>query len=700
MTQLESLQEVFKNRLFRIPYYKRGYDWTTVQLKDFWDDLVNLPADREHYTGMLTLKKVDNQIWKGWNNEKWLIEDRACKPLYIVDGQQRLTTLVIFVRSLTELVRSLPEFEGKEANEIVLASYTLASVAEEYLAVEKPGAGIIRTHKFGYETDNPSFLFLRHNILGEPGAGTIEETFYTLNLENAKNFFDENLQKVYDTEGLEGIESLFRKATHNLKFNLYEIGDDFDVFVAFETMNNRGKKLSNLELLKNRLIYLTTLYRDEELPADDRSRLRENINDAWKEVYHQLGRNKEKPLNDDDFLNAHWIMHFQYTRQKGNEYIKFLLQDHFTPQNVFLQTDVSLSTVKEFHEVHEVDEEPDEPEDEEQIAEVTVKRSKIPPGEINRYVNSLKSASLYWYLSHNPHNADELTEDEKLWIDRLNRVGIGYFRPLVTASFMAPGVMASDRVELFKNIERFIFIVFRMGRAQSNYRNSEFFRLTREMLNGNTTVKSIVELLETRMEYSFYWDEAEENRYFEFEFFKPYLKRKFDSGIGFYGWNGLRYFLYEYEMEKVRERGSPKIDWELFAKGSKDAISIEHILPQTPTAECWQDVTKGFNSKEIKFLQGSLGNLVPLSRSINSSLQNDCFEDKKKPKHSADGKKLRQGYNDGSHSEIEIAGYEQWDASAILKRGMDMLRFMERRWEIKFENEEYMRDLLFLNFLD
>ncbi|MBS3948990.1 MAG: hypothetical protein KGZ57_11975 [Dethiobacter sp.] len=34
---------------------------------------------------------------------------------------------------------------------------------------------------------------------------------------------------------------------------LHEIEDDYDVFVAFETMNNRGKKLTNLELLKNRL---------------------------------------------------------------------------------------------------------------------------------------------------------------------------------------------------------------------------------------------------------------------------------------------------------------------------------------------------------------------------------------------------------------------------------------------------------------
>lgn len=48
-------------------------------------------------------------------------------------------------------------------------------------------------------------------------------------------------------------------------FNLHEIDDDYDVFVAFETMNNRGKRLTNLELLKNRLIYLTTLYDDDVL---------------------------------------------------------------------------------------------------------------------------------------------------------------------------------------------------------------------------------------------------------------------------------------------------------------------------------------------------------------------------------------------------------------------------------------------------
>ncbi|MDX6038435.1 DUF262 domain-containing protein, partial [Acinetobacter baumannii] len=88
-----------------------------------------------------------------------------------------------------------------------------------------------------------------------------------------------------------------------------------------ETMNNRGKSLTNLELLKNRLIYLSTLYRDNQ----GRSKLRKNINDAWKTIYEYLGKNPEKPLPDDEFLKNHWIMYFKYSREKGDDYKKFLL---------------------------------------------------------------------------------------------------------------------------------------------------------------------------------------------------------------------------------------------------------------------------------------------------------------------------------------------------------------------------------------
>lgn len=699
MNELESLKNIFKDRIFKIPDYQRGYAWTTRQLKDFWEDLVNLPSDRFHYTGLLSLKKVDRTVWTNWNDERWLIEDRGFKPFHIVDGQQRLTTFVIFIQAISEQLKSISENKDKKDEEIYLGSFSLKTIKEEYLVIERPPQFIIKTYKFGYEVDNPSFKFLRHKIFLEPNSGTIQETFYTLNLENAKRFFKENLQNYYDKYGLTEIEALFKKVTQNLMFNVYEIGDDFDVFVAFETMNNRGKKLSNLELLKNRLIYLTTLYDDKELKNDERNSLRKKINDAWKEVYYQLGRNKQNPLNDDDFLVAHWIMYFQYTREKGDDYIRFLLEQKFTPQNIYAKTEVKLSSLQEFEEIRE-----DEETDQEEVEvngdeEVIVLRSKLSPKEIEDYVNSLKAAAVHWYNTHNPVNNSDLTQAESLWIDRLNRIGIIYFRPLVTVSFLNKDIDSKKRVQLFKAIERFIFITFRLSRAFSTYRNSEFYRAARQLRNNELSVDDIIQRLNERMSYCFYTPEDSKESYFDYTYFQKFIDKKFKSGGGFYYWNGLRYFLYEYEMDKVRQRGSQKIDWKLFVKSEKDKVSIEHIYPQTPTHKTWKENFKDYKKSQQGFFQGTLGNLLPLSQSINSSLQNDCFDDKKNPKFNDKKEKIRQGYSDGSHSEIEVAGYDIWNPDNILDRGNKLLEFMEKRWDLKFEDDYAMAELLFLDFM-
>lgn len=699
MQELESLQNIFKDRIFKIPDYQRGYAWTTRQLKDFWEDTVNLPTDRHHYTGLLSLKKLNRESWTKWNDERWLVEDRGYKPFHIVDGQQRLTTFVIFIQAISELLKELPENKEKQEDEIYLGSFSLKAIKESYLVIERPPQFIIKTYKFGYEVDNPSFKFLRHRIFQEPDSGTIQETFYTLNLENAKKFFRENLNDFYEKYGFVEIEFLFKKITQNLMFNVYEISDDFDVFVAFETMNNRGKKLSNLELLKNRLIYLTTLYDENEIEPDERIALREKINDAWKEVYYQLGRNKKHPLNDDDFLVAHWIMYFQYTREKGDDYIRFLLEQKFTPQNVYAKTEIKLSSLQEYEEIREDAVADQEDVENNGVEDIIVFRSKLSPKEMEDYVNSLKSAALHWYNTHHPVNNPDLTKEESLWIDRLNRIGIIYFRPLVTVTFLSREITTKQRIKLYQSIERFIFITFRLSRAYSTYRNSEFYRAARQLRKSELTINDIVKRLNLRMDYCFYSPEEASESFFDYTYFQKFIEKKFKTGGGFYNWNGLRYFLYEYEMEKVRQRGSQKIDWKLFVKGEKDKVSIEHIYPQTPNKKCWKVVFKGYKKLERGYFQGTIGNLLPLSQSINSSLQNDCFADKKQPKLNERKEKIRQGYSDGSHSEIEVSVYTEWKPDTILERGINLLKFMENRWSLKFEDEESMAELLFLDFM-
>lgn len=701
MASLKSLNEIFNNTLYRIPDYQRGYAWTLSQLKDFWDDLYNLNEGKHHYTGVLTVKGVPPTVSNSsrWNEEHWLLRERGYKAFYVVDGQQRLTTSIICIQALAEVVKSLPANKDKADGEVYIGSFSIKEIKETFLLVSKPPHNIIKTYKFGYESDNPSFKFLRHQIFNEDSSGTVNETFYTLNLENAKRFFIEKIQGVFKLSAAaeDEVAAILRKLTVNFKFNLYEIEDDFDVFVAFETMNNRGKKLSNLELLKNRLIYLTTLYEPRELNEDDRIALRSKIDDAWKEVYYQLGRNKNHPLNDDEFLVAHWIMYFQYTRQKGDDYINFLLNEQFTPKNIFKKKEIPVTGLQEFEELTEADYENEE----ETIPDAqpsTASPSKLKPKEIEEYVNSLKSAAVHWYNTFNPINNPDLTKKEQLWIDRLNRLGIAYFRPLITASYLNENIIASQRVNLFIAIERFIFIAFRLGRALSNYKNSEFYRAARLLRNSDFTVEETIDLLNERISFSFNED-SEGNIWFDYGYFKKYIDRMFNDGRGFYAWNGLRYFLYEYEMQLVKERGSQKIDWNLFIKSESDKLTIEHILPQTPDKKCWKASLKGVSQKEVVMLQGSLGNLLPLSGSINSSLQNDCFEDKKGTKLDDKGKKIRQGYNNGSHSEIEVSLHEQWGAEEILQRGIKLLTFMGKRWNLQFKWDNDKIHLLGLSFL-
>jgi hypothetical protein len=700
MASLKSLNEIFNNTLFRIPDYQRGYAWTLNQLKDFWDDLYNLDNNKHHYTGVLTVKSVSSDITNQpkWNEEHWVLKERGYKAYYVVDGQQRLTTAIIFIQALVEFALDMELNKGQQENSVYIGSYSIKDIKETFLVISKPPHNIIRTYKFGYESDNPSFKFLRYKILNEDSSGTVDETFYTLNLENAKNFFTQKIKGACDLDGENGVVDLYKKLTVNFKFNLYEIEDDFDVFVAFETMNNRGKKLSNLELLKNRLIYLTTLYDVEELKDDDRISLRSKIDAAWKEVYYQLGRNKNHPLNDDDFLVAHWIMYFPYSRQKGDDYINFLLNEQFTPKNIFAKKEILAVTLEEFHEIKDnVDEL-----DEENLTDTdlpVISRSKLKPKEIEDYVNSLKAAAVHWYNTFNPINNTDLDSNEQLWIDRLNRIGISYFRPLVTASFLNSNIATTERIKLFQAIERFIFIVFRMRAAVSNYRNSEFYKAARFLRKSEWTVDGIVDILKTRMDFAFYELEGGSQSFFDYEYFKKYIDKHFQNGGGFYWWNGLKYFLYEYEMHLVKQRGSQKIDWELFVRNDGDKVTIEHILPQTPDKACWKAVLKGFSKNEILRLQGTLGNLVPLSRSVNSSLQNDCFNDKKDAKYDDKGVKIRHGYNNGSHSEIEVSNYEEWTSSDIGERGLNLLTFMEERWSLKFESDEHKLELLGLDFL-
>lgn len=653
-TQLLTLSKIFTERLFRIPDYQRGYAWTEKQLKDFWTDIQQLEAGRNHYTGVLTLECVPEDVYRHWDDDYWIVEAKSYQPYFVVDGQQRLTTAIILIQVILERLSSSEKL-----------NYTDKVDIQRKFIFDSKDDGISRSYVFGYEKDNPSYEFLKTRVFCEKSStATAQETVYTHNLISAKQFFSDCVACLSRDE----LESLYRKITQHLLFNIFTITEDVDVCVAFETMNNRGKPLSYLELLKNRLIYLSLKFSE---PDYELNKLRRAINDCWKAIYHNLGRNKENPLDDDRFLLTHYIVYFgkaildeaqadepmRYRRLARADYASDLLEKRFIPKNV------SVDAAQEV---------------------------RISLSDVYQYVSSLQEAVEMWYKMFNPF-ASGLSTDTQVWLDKLNRQGLDSVQPVVLV-FLQRVSVESTRIAFLQALERYLFIRYLGGMGGMYFRRMPYFAdidpqivqfaidLSSEKITGEKVIRTLSELTNSLLK--------ERNIIKEL----PYRFRS----EGFYGWSGIRYFLFEYnlELQKRSKTERPKIFWPEFTERKADFVSIEHIYPQQARHKYWTEQFGGLTQKKREALRNSLGNLLPLSKPKNSSLSNKPFPEKVEGK----GDPV-VGYRYGCYAENEVAKAVDWTPQEILKRGLTMLGFMEKRWGLELGDEHQKKQILGIDFL-
>lgn len=650
-TTLLTLSKIFTERLFRIPDYQRGYAWTERQLKDFWSDLEQLELGKNHYVGVLTLERVSENNSDKWVDDRWIIKSKKYEPYYIVDGQQRLTTAIILIEAIVESLLGNEEL-----------NYTSVGDIRRKYIFESKDKGISRSYIFGYEKDNPSYEYLKTKIFGECSEENYveQETIYTSNLERAKNFFSEKLSLSTLLEK----ECIYEKITQHFLFNIYTISDEIDVFVTFETMNNRGKPLSLLELLKNRLIYLTTKFNDDE---EDKIRLRKKINECWKTIYHNLGKNKKNPLDDDNFLYYHTLLYFGeefiMNDEKKNErymhrmyrssrwdFSNYLLDNIFSPKRIFNTRKGRFGGL-------------------------------LTINEVNEYVNSIQSYVVTWYQLNNP-DVTFFTENEVYWLNRINRLTYRDFSPLLLV-YLKNINDPSNRIILFKYVEKLKFLYALISGVYLT-RSDEFHIAAIDLFSNKISFQGILSKLEKRIQELTNYILRDDN-----------LIKSFGRD-GFYNWDGLKYFMYEYEMflQSKSKTKRTRLEWDSFNEDSTDYATVEHIFPQSSNKKEWAEFHANFTPAQRKRMVNSLGNLLPLSKAKNSSLQNKPFF------HKCNSNETNLvGYKYGSYSEMEVSNYEDWTPKSVLDRGVKLLNFMEEHWNLDLKDQDFKIAVLGLEFL-
>lgn len=649
-SELLSLSKIFVEAIFRIPDYQRGYAWQEKQIKDFWTDIQQLAEGKNHYTGVLTLEPVDEPSYSRWDDDLWIIKSKKYAPLYVVDGQQRLTTAILLMQGILDKMTDADRL-----------NFTSRADIRKKFIFESKDEGISRSYIFGYEKDNPSDEYLKREIFGETSEqhATVDETIYTNNLRTAKQFFSERLAPM----SMEEVESLYTKLTQHLQFNIFYIEEELDVFVTFETMNNRGKLLSHLELLKNRLIYLSTKV---DADAEEKVRLRRTINESWKTVYHYLGKTQARVLEDDIFLRTHFLMYFggrlpkvmrpaddpnesaiNIRRYLADDFYKdYLLDDIFSPKKLTLDSN----------------------------------GDRLSLAELHRYSLDIKETVTLYYNVFAP-NESSFSSEEKILLAQMNRL-TWYPARLFAVTLMQAEPIVQKRVSTLDSLERFSFLYkFRPGA----FSDIPVEQMALKIKNGELTSEEVRRKFESQCDY-----------FVKSSDFLDSLQ-SIGKDRGYYGWNPLRYFMFEYE-QWLRLRSKTvrnTLDWEEFRKEDYevDHKTIEHIYPQTPTSAYWKDRFNKFTIKERNILRNSLGNLLPLSQPKNASLGNKSFTDKK-------GNATEQvGYKYGCLSEVQVAELADWTPIEIVRRGVKLLEFLETRWRVKLGSKEEKIKALGLTFV-
>lgn len=652
---LKSIHQIFTNRILRIPSYQRGYSWannkpaTTAklgelknikgQLMDLWNDIINIPTDTWHYTGLLTLVRSQTHEYPWLKNHQ---------QFSIVDGQQRITSILILISVLVEQANQLGIELGDRDGDTKF----------QFLYIERDS---LNAYVFGYDEDNPSDKFFRKHILGiDDIEDDSRESVYTENLKKSKAFFAAMVHTYledFDSKA-EGLQTLFNLVTSSLRFNEYVLPPELDEYVVFETMNNRGKPLSELEKLKNRLMYLSDKFEtkaeerqetSEAFSAAQKKDLCESINKAWITIYQALGANKTSPLADDEFIKGHWIAYFdRYNRAEANAHATHLFNEYFTIEQVY---DGSLT-----------------------------------PTDIREYVKSLQRSAVVWNKIHNPSFFDASENKLQEAILGLHRVGFrASFKPIVLAALLQKN--CDEFIPLINLLETYAFKVFYLTYRQSNTGDSKLYRLASRVYHSKLSAEEVCSEVKDYINY-----------YYAFSWFGSQMEKLFDSGNhrGFYGWDGLHYFLYEYDqhLRKANQvtTQSSSLVWEDF--NTKN--TIEHIYPQSAaqspaqfckdndTAEClkrYEDLQENWSAfseyslEQRKRLCNSLGNLLAISHSDNASFSNDRFIYKVDQSNKGDTYRNR-GYRYDSMSAQIVAINDTWTPESIKNRGILMLKSM------------------------
>lgn len=231
---------------FGIPIYQRTYSWKRKQCEQLWDDVVSAATDETvsgHFIGSIVYI------------EEGLHPHSSIPRLLVIDGQQRLATLILLLSALGRVIKK----RGAEIDisQKKISNYYLFNIEED---------GDLRYKLLLTQSDKDTMIrLLEEKELPDPVSKQI--------VENCQ-FFEEQINKT-DID----LMTLYRGIGKLIIVDIALDREHDNPQLIFESLNSTGLELSQADLIRNYVLMGLELKQQEEL-----------YNDYWSPMERSFGQ--------------------------------------------------------------------------------------------------------------------------------------------------------------------------------------------------------------------------------------------------------------------------------------------------------------------------------------------------------------------------------------------------------------------------
>lgn len=279
---------------FIIPDYQREYDWEEPELNEFIEDIDELNSGDKHFMG--------HMVFEGdFNGDKF----------FVIDGQQRITTITILLCVIRDHLYKLNSASSKKLADAIHNKYIFSQDKEgdpfEVLKNDMPYP-ILQAYvqnKFGDKDDSK-----KPKKEGEK------------KIVKAYDKFIKHFEKSTENELVIARNKLLNLEVIFVAVKSSEDGDTVDAHEIFMTLNATGKDLTAFDLIKSRIfkLYPKKVHINEP-------------NDTWKDILKNINNEDSAKKSGDKskkFLNNFWSS--RYKKVKNEKIFKDFVKEIIKPK--------------------------------------------------------------------------------------------------------------------------------------------------------------------------------------------------------------------------------------------------------------------------------------------------------------------------------------------------------------------------------